>query len=148
MSRVEGLSQSGFQSGTLRAWEELHWKSLHHTGTETHVQSLLLVWITGEQHASGSHAWLHGQPEVVDEAKILVVSVLNRGPRLLSPGATKEAAESTLSLWPGVNLKCSTKESGPQGTEQAGCVGARLYASSQEEAGQEDCKLEASLAIS
>lgn len=91
MSRVEGLSQSGFQSGTLRAWEELHWKSLHHTGTETHVQSLLLVWITGEQHASGSHAWLHGQPEVVDEAKILVVSVLNRGPRLLSPGATKSS---------------------------------------------------------
>lgn len=48
---------------------------------------------------------MHRKPEVVDEAKTLVLRVLNIGPRPLSPGATKEAAESIVEPLAGCELE-------------------------------------------
>lgn len=122
MSRVEGLFQSGLQSGTLRAWEELHWKSLHHTQDRNTVSSLCCP------SESQNNMHQEATPGCTGNQRLLMqqrfwCSAYKQDPGHYHMVLPRRQQNQQLSLWPGVNFKCGTKESGPQGTDQAGGVG-------------------------
>lgn len=63
MSRVEGVTPSGLQSGTPKHGRNYTGKAI--ITPERHMSHLCCL-SESQQQASGSHTWLHRKPEVFD----------------------------------------------------------------------------------